>query len=356
MGAVSTSVCGPTPVQADEAPPNVVLLLSDDQGIDDTGYLTDNLAREAVSFIERNRARPFFLYFSPTIPHANNEAGNKGMEVPSLGDYAELDWPEPQKGHAAMISLLDADIGRLLARLKELGLDEKTIVFFSSDNGPHKEGGADPKFFDSSGPLRGYKRSLHEGGIRVPMLVRWPDHVPAGTTSDLPCAFWDFLPTAAELVGVEPPAGLDGLSLVLTLLGKPGQRAPWSDDGFHHPSFQTPNSRKEIGIIDHYRCRCASRAQQRCFSFRKFHHAHRTLVQITRPSDGHAVGEGRVGTDHKRQSIVIVCGAEIHIAGQALVRGQRTDDQIYLSVPHSFIHARVADLHKPDGVGIAQPA
>jgi arylsulfatase A-like enzyme len=141
------------------------------------------------------------------------------MEVPSLGDYAELDWPEPQKGHAAMISRLDADVGRLLARLGELGLDEKTIVFFASDNGPHREGGADPDFNDSNGPLRGIKRDLFEGGIRVPMIVRWPGKIRPGTQTDHVSAFWDFLPTACELAGIGPPQDIDGISYVATLTG-----------------------------------------------------------------------------------------------------------------------------------------
>ena len=118
-----------------------------------------------------------------------------------------------------MVTRLDADVGKLMKRLKELDLDEKTIVFFSSDNGPHKEGGADPKFFDSAGPLRGYKRDLTEGGIREPMIVRWPGRIKAGAETDQVGAFWDFLPTAAELAGAKPPAGLDGVSLVPTLLG-----------------------------------------------------------------------------------------------------------------------------------------
>src|SRR6266508_3309124 len=119
-------------------------------------YSHDLFAKEALDFIEKNKERPFFLYLAFTIPHANNEAGKKGMEVPDYGIYKDNDWPEPQKGHAAMITRMDADIGRLFARLKRLGLDENTIVFFSSDNGPHKEGGADPAFNRSSGPLRGF--------------------------------------------------------------------------------------------------------------------------------------------------------------------------------------------------------
>ncbi len=182
-------------------------------------YAYDLCAEEALQFVERHKDRPFFLYFSPTIPHANNEAGNKGMEVPSLGDYADLDWPEPQKGHAAMISRLDADVGRLLAKLQELGLDETTLVFFTSDNGPHREGGANPNFNDSNGPLRGIKRNLYDGGIRVPMIARWPRKIRPGTETEHVSAFWDFLPTACEAAGIAAPENLDGLSYLPTLLG-----------------------------------------------------------------------------------------------------------------------------------------
>lgn len=187
-------------------------------------YSHDLFAAEALEFVERHKNEPFFLYLALTIPHANNEAGNKGMEVPDYGPYADKDWPEPQKGHAAMITRMDRDIGRLLDRLTELGLDEKTIVFFASDNGPHKEGGNDPTFAQSSGPLRGIKRSLTEGGIRVPMIARWPGKIAPGKTSDLPWAFWDVLPTFAELAGAKPPAGIDGISVVPTLLGQGTQK------------------------------------------------------------------------------------------------------------------------------------
>ena len=183
-------------------------------------YSHDLCTQEALVFLEQNRDRPFFLYLAFTIPHANNEAGNKGMEVPSLGQYADKDWPEPQKGHAAMITRMDSDIGRLMAQLKKLGLDGNTLVMFSSDNGPHKEGGADPDFFQSSGPLRGYKRALYEGGIRVPMIARWPGRIEAGSASDHASAFWDFLPTCCELVGAKAPEGIDGVSMVPTLLGQ----------------------------------------------------------------------------------------------------------------------------------------
>ena len=121
-------------------------------------YSADLFTREALDFLDRHRREPFFLYLPFTLPHANNEAGKQGMEVPSDAPYSAEPWPQAQKNHAAMITYLDAHVGRILARLAELNLDENTIVFFTSDNGPHREGGADPEFFNSSGPLRGFKR------------------------------------------------------------------------------------------------------------------------------------------------------------------------------------------------------
>jgi arylsulfatase A-like enzyme len=189
-------------------------------------YSHDLIMDEALGFIDRHKAQPFFLYLALTIPHANNEAGKAGMEVPELGEYADRDWPEPQKAHAAMIGRMDRDVGRLLERLAQHGIDERTIVLFSSDNGPHAEGGNDPNFNDSNGPLKGIKRDLTEGGIRVPMLVRWPGKVAAGATSSHAGAFWDVLPTLAELAGVKDkaPAGIDGLSFAPTLLGAKAQQ------------------------------------------------------------------------------------------------------------------------------------
>jgi arylsulfatase A-like enzyme len=195
-------------------------------------YSHDLFTKEALSFVERNKNKTFFLYLAYTIPHANNEAGKNGMEVPSLEPYADRDWPEPAKGHAAMITRMDRDIGRLFAKLKELDLDQDTLVMFSSDNGPHKEGGADPAFFKSFGPLRGYKRHLYEGGIRVPMIARWPGkinppyvgRIKAGSVSNHVSAFWDFLPTCCELAGIQSPQGIDGISMVPTLLGQPDEQ------------------------------------------------------------------------------------------------------------------------------------
>lgn len=187
-------------------------------------YSHDLLAEETLAFVEKNKDRPFFLYLAYTIPHANNEAGKKGMEVPSFEPYANKDWPEPQKGHAAMITRMDRDIGKLFTKLKDLGIDKNTLVMFSSDNGPHKEGGADPQFFKSAGPLRGRKRDLYEGGIRVPLIARWPGKIkPASVTNHI-SAFWDFLPTCCELVGIQTPKGLDGISMLPTLLGQPNKQ------------------------------------------------------------------------------------------------------------------------------------
>ncbi len=202
----------------------------------------DLFTKEALAFVERNRDKPFFLYLAYTTPHANDERGAKegnGMEVPDDAPYSDKPWPQVEKNYAAMVTRLDAEVGKLMKRLKDLDLDENTIVFFSSDNGPHKEGGQDPQFFDSAGPLRGIKRDLTEGGIREPMIVRWPGKVKAGVVTDQVGAFWDFLPTAADLAGVKAPAGLDGVSLAPTLLGS-GKQAQheflyWE---FHERGFQ----------------------------------------------------------------------------------------------------------------------
>jgi arylsulfatase A-like enzyme len=204
-------------------------------------YSHDLFAEESLAFVERHQDEPFFLYLAYTIPHANNERGaaeGDGMEVPDYGVYADKDWPNPQKGHAAMISRLDGDVGRLMGRLKSLGLENDTIVMFTSDNGPHKEGGAKPDFFDSNGPLRGTKRDLYEGGIRVPMIVRWPGKVKAGATNDHAWAMWDFLPTMADLVGVDAPPDIDGISMLPTLKGKPQKGHAYLYWEFHEGRFK----------------------------------------------------------------------------------------------------------------------
>jgi arylsulfatase A-like enzyme len=203
-------------------------------------YVQDLFVKESLAMMEAWKDDPFFLYVAFTTPHANNEAAavtGNGMEVPDLGIYAEESWPAPEKGRAAMISRLDADVGQLLDQLERLGLAEQTIIFFSSDNGPHSEGASAETFFGSSGPLRGKKRDLYEGGIRVPGIVRWKGKIAPGRTSEYPWGFWDFLATAADLAGASTPAITDGHSILPTLRGEE-QSAPkpfyWE---FHERGF-----------------------------------------------------------------------------------------------------------------------
>jgi arylsulfatase A-like enzyme len=191
-------------------------------------YLPDYLLDEALAFIERHRDGPFFLYLPTTLPHPP-------FDPPDLEPYAASDWLITYRRYAAMVSLLDRQVGRLLERLDELGLSERTAVFFSSDNGPS---GFIAKFFDSTGGLRGGKETLFEGALRVPMLVRWPGTVPAGRVSDV--VWWqvDLLPTAAELAGLSAPAGLDGSSVAGLLRGGPGETDRTLYWELHRPFLQ----------------------------------------------------------------------------------------------------------------------
>jgi len=188
-------------------------------------YSADLILDRALAFIDRNKARPFFLYFASTLPHANNEARPNGMEIPDYGAYRDKNWPDQEKGQAAMISRLDSDVGRLMDKLRAEGLERRTVVFFSSDNGPHHEGGHDPKFFDDSGPLRGTKRDLYEGGIRVPLIVRWPGHAAKGTVCEHIGYFGDFFATAAAIAGAACPPRLDSVSLHPSIQGEDSQQA-----------------------------------------------------------------------------------------------------------------------------------
>jgi arylsulfatase A-like enzyme len=211
-------------------------------------YMHDVFTTAALNFIKNNKPdqfnkhRPFLLFLSYTIPHANNEytrvSGN-GMQVPSDAPYSDQAWPQTEKNKAAMITRMDRDVGRIVEQLKSLNIDDNTIVFFSSDNGPHKEGGVDPKFFNSSGPLRGIKRDLYEGGIRVPMIVRWPARIKPGQVSDFVWANWDFLPTAAEIARLKPPEKIDGISVLPLLTGREQtNRHEFLYWEFHEKTFQ----------------------------------------------------------------------------------------------------------------------
>jgi arylsulfatase A-like enzyme len=186
-------------------------------------YSHDLFVKEALQWIRDQKSHPFFLYLALTIPHANNEGSRlfgNGAEVPDYGPYRDKDWPDPDKGQAAMITRMDHDVGRMLDLLKELDLAENTLVLFSSDNGPHHEAKNNPKRFHPAGPLRGMKRDLYEGGIRVPTIAWWPGTVAAGTTNHHIGYFGDLMATACDLAGVKTPAGLDSISFLPTLKGR----------------------------------------------------------------------------------------------------------------------------------------
>jgi arylsulfatase A-like enzyme len=194
-------------------------------------YSLDVMADDALDFIERNQEEPFFLYLPFTVPHVALQVPDSSLveyegafdEEPYLGDPTYLPHYRPFSAYAGMITRMDAHIGRILEKLDELGLAENTIVMFSSDNGTTYTGGVDAEYFDSSGGLRGLKGSLYEGGIRVPLIARWPGHIAAGTESDHVSAFWDMMPTFADIAGVDGPADIDGRSFLPELLGQAGQ-------------------------------------------------------------------------------------------------------------------------------------
>ena len=189
---------------------------NDGKGIGKT-YAQNLIADETLAWVKSNKDRPFFLFYALTLPHGR-------YEIDDVGEYAKKDWTPQQKTYAAMVTRLDRDVGRLMELLKELKLDEKTIVFVAGDNGssfaPNSELG---KLFEQAQGLRGYKRELYEGGLRQAAIVRWPGKVPAGRVCEEPWAFWDFLPTASELAGTPLPTDVktDGLSILGGLLGKP---------------------------------------------------------------------------------------------------------------------------------------
>ena len=222
-------------------------------------YSNDLFTRETISFIEKSDSRPFFIYLNYTVPHAELRAPDEslapfrgrfpekafvnaaadarlsGPDEPSLGYRSQ---PTPHAAFAGMITRMDRDVGQIVELLRARGLDRRTLVIFTSDNGPHQEGGADPEFFKSSGGLRGIKRDLYEGGIRVPMIASWPGNIAPGSTTMFAAAHWDWFPTFAELAGATPPTGLDGTSLVRTLQGKPQPAHEFMYWEFHERGFQ----------------------------------------------------------------------------------------------------------------------
>ncbi len=204
-------------------------------------YSAELIHKAALQFIENNREKPFLMFYTTTIPHAELFAKEEYIEkfrrkfdpeksfigVDSgktfrQGPYGSQ--PESHAAFAAMVTQLDDYVGELLQMLKETGIDNNTIVMFASDNGPHLEAGADPDFFNSNGPLRGYKRDMYDGGIRTAFIVRWPGKVKEGTRTDHVSAFWDVMPTVAEITGAGSPDSTDGISFLPTLLDKGKQK------------------------------------------------------------------------------------------------------------------------------------
>lgn len=204
-------------------------------GMETQDYAPDLIHAQALRFVEANKDRPFFLYYPLIQPHAEMFAPETTMaryrgkfppEVPYEGvdsgpDFRKYPYgsqAEPHAAFAAMVETMDEDIGELMAKLEELGIADNTLVIFTSDNGPHQEGGHNPDYFNSSGGLRGYKRDLYEGGIRVPMVAKWPGKILAGSVTNHVSAFHDILPTMADVTGQPSPKGIDGVSFLPTLL------------------------------------------------------------------------------------------------------------------------------------------
>ena len=209
-------------------------------------YSADLIHEKALEFLENSVAdgKPFFMWYPTTIPHAELivpqdsiiqrlkgkypetpfSGVDQGMPRFRVGGYCSQEYPHAT--FAAMVTRLDVYVGQIVAKLKELGVYDNTIIMFASDNGPHMEGGADPDFFNSNGPWRGYKRDLYEGGIRVPMLIQWPGHIAEGTETDFNCSFWDMMPTFQQILDPRAKAkDMDGVSILPTLEGRGGQKA-----------------------------------------------------------------------------------------------------------------------------------
>jgi arylsulfatase A len=194
-------------------------------------YTTDTFQTHALAWMETHvaaaPAQPFFLYLAFTVPHAGgwgDQAAESGAPVPTDGRYAtQISWPDVEKDHAGVITYLDGYVGQIRDKIDTLGIANDTVLFFASDNGAHLEGGHSYTFFNSTGGLRGHKRSMFEGGVRSPTMVKWPGTIKAGVVSDHPWAFWDLMPTMAEIAGVARgsivPSDIDGRSILPTLRG-----------------------------------------------------------------------------------------------------------------------------------------
>lgn len=216
--------------------------LEQNKGAGQGTYAPIPIHDQAMKFIDDNKDKPFFMYYPSVIPHAelfapeeymqkyrgkllpekSYEGDDYGAPRYKIGGYGSQ--PESHAAFAAMVNLLDDQVGEIVAKLKEHGIEDNTIIVFTSDNGPHLEGGADPDYFNSNGIYKGYKRDLYEGGIRMPMIVKWPLKVKATSQSNHISAFWDFLPTVTEIIGASNPDAIDGISYLPSLLGENNQR------------------------------------------------------------------------------------------------------------------------------------
>ena len=221
-------------------------------------YSHELFMNEAIGFMTRPREEPFFLYLSLTLPHANNEAkrmtGN-GADVPDWSQYANMPWDQAGKQHAAMVTLLDEGVGRIVEQLKRLGIQDDTLLVFTSDNGPHDESGHDLAQFQPSGPLRGIKRSMYEGGIRVPMIACWPNKIAPNTIADHVGYAGDFFATFAQVAGTEadPVKGpIDSISILPTLLANPDepQTTRQQDHEYLYFEFYEQGSRQAVRFGD----------------------------------------------------------------------------------------------------------
>lgn len=221
-------------------------------------YSQDLIQEKTLEFIEKQKEKPFFLYVPIMLPHAElvvpedsiiqnmkgkfPETPYKGVEPgPNFnGGYRSQEYPRAT--HAAMVKRIDQYVLQIVQKLKDEGVYDNTLIIFTSDNGPHREGGGDPEFFNSNGIYRGYKRDLYEGGIRVPTIISWEGMIASGTKSDFPFAFWDYLPTFADLLSVALPIESDGVSILPTISGKEGQK----DRDYFYFEFQEMGGRQAV--------------------------------------------------------------------------------------------------------------
>jgi len=206
---------------------------------------------KALSFIEENKDKPFFLYLPSIIPHVNGEApeGKWASDIPSFAPYEDEDWSEEEKGYAAMITYLDSDIGKIVHKLQSLGIEENTIIMFSSDNGAGA-GLSSYDRFQGNVPWRGGKGDFYEGGIRVPMIAKWKGSIKPGSISKHASAFWDVMPTFCDIAGINTPENTDGISFLPELLGEEQEK----HDSFYFENSGGRRSTKQAIIKDEWKC------------------------------------------------------------------------------------------------------